>query len=443
MTSNPPGESAPTAYPFFTPGTILAIVGLVISIGLILVRPSSGPDGTPQPESTALLEIQAKILIGLSTADRSKAIEGARELEGLATRPEAAKAVAALYLYFQNDESLRTDAKRLLEAAPDDSESYRLLLRAASVPANWSGEDTEVLRRELGWFGDVAIAPGDEAAQARVTSAAQRMFLVAGAGGLGMAMLFTLGLVLLGLALVERKRLHLRLDATAYRGAIYFQAFVLYMITMIGGGAAAGMFGASILLTVGSILISLIVGLLYPCLRGIPFRVMRQELGIHTGAGFGREVIAGVAAYVACLPIMAIGVMLTVGLQALVSGEHGPTQEISHPIIGIMKGADWRLIAVLGALAAVQGPITEEIMFRGALYGALRSRFGRIASLLVMAFCFAVVHPQGLLAVPALMGIAIAFGFMREWRGSLIAGIVTHGLHNGALIAFTALALGQ
>jgi len=62
--------------------------------------------------------------------------------------------------------------------------------------------------------------------------------------------------------------------------------------------------------------------------------------------------------------------------------------------------------------------------------------------MLAMAFCFAAVHPQGLLAIPALMGLAIAFGSMREWRGSLVAGMVTHGLHNGVLLAFLAVAIG-
>jgi membrane protease YdiL (CAAX protease family) len=45
------------------------------------------------------------------------------------------------------------------------------------------------------------------------------------------------------------------------------------------------------------------------------------------------------------------------------------------------------------------------------------------------------IHPQGLLAVPALMSLAIAFSLAREWRGSLIAPMVMHGVSNGAVMA--------
>jgi membrane protease YdiL (CAAX protease family) len=50
---------------------------------------------------------------------------------------------------------------------------------------------------------------------------------------------------------------------------------------------------------------------------------------------------------------------------------------------------------------------------------------------------FAAIHPQGLLFVPALGGLAVGFCLYREMRGSLIAPMVAHGINN----AFT-LALG-
>ena len=77
-------------------------------------------------------------------------------------------------------------------------------------------------------------------------------------------------------------------------------------------------------------------------------------------------------------------------------------------------------------------------MFRGFLYRHMRqatSRGGFLLSVLcsafVVSFVFAVIHPQGLLFVPALMAIALSLTLTREWRESLIASIVHHGLHNG------------
>ena len=57
-----------------------------------------------------------------------------------------------------------------------------------------------------------------------------------------------------------------------------------------------------------------------------------------------------------------------------------------------------------------------------------------VAGLSVFGFVFAVIHPQGLIAIPSLMAIAFGLTFVREWRGTLIPGMVTHGLHNGVLL---------
>ncbi len=48
---------------------------------------------------------------------------------------------------------------------------------------------------------------------------------------------------------------------------------------------------------------------------------------------------------------------------------------------------------------------------------------------------FALLHPQGMLAVPALTGISLALTFTREWRITLTPAIVAHGLDNGVVLA--------
>ena len=61
--------------------------------------------------------------------------------------------------------------------------------------------------------------------------------------------------------------------------------------------------------------------------------------------------------------------------------------------------------------AAVAAPIVEETMFRGVLYRHLRSATGHLGtglSILVSGtlngFLFAAIHPQGWVAIPALIG---------------------------------------
>ena len=48
---------------------------------------------------------------------------------------------------------------------------------------------------------------------------------------------------------------------------------------------------------------------------------------------------------------------------------------------------------------------------------------------------FAFLHPQGLEAVPGLMGIAMGLAAIRERRDSLIAPVVAHAINNGLIFA--------
>ena len=73
------------------------------------------------------------------------------------------------------------------------------------------------------------------------------------------------------------------------------------------------------------------------------------------------------------------------------------------------------------------------IVFRGALYRALNYKLPWYAAVLISAAAFGLVHPyspEGLAQV-ALSGVI--FALLREWRGSLIACITAHALHNGTI----------
>jgi hypothetical protein len=93
---------------------------------------------------------------------------------------------------------------------------------------------------------------------------------------------------------------------------------------------------------------------------------------------------------------------------------------------------------LLIVLATIAAPVVEETMFRGVLYRQLRSSsknvtfaFSVSVSVLVTSFIFAAIHPQGLVVIPALMGIAIGMNLLREWRGTLLPSMIVHGVSNG------------
>jgi membrane protease YdiL (CAAX protease family) len=191
-----------------------------------------------------------------------------------------------------------------------------------------------------------------------------------------------------------------------------------------------------------------LVVLAWPPLRGVPWRQVREDVGLTPGRQPLAELFAGVGSYLCALPLLAAALVMTWGLSLLQKTLTGrdPTQlgeGPSHPVGGVALTRDpWMWVAVV-LLAVVLAPIVEEIMFRGLLYRHLREaswRWGTFLSVaaatLASGFVFAIIHPQGLLGVPVLMALASSFAITREWRGSLVGPMVAHGINNGVATLF-------
>jgi membrane protease YdiL (CAAX protease family) len=119
-----------------------------------------------------------------------------------------------------------------------------------------------------------------------------------------------------------------------------------------------------------------------------------------------------------------------------------PDELPAHPLV-FMDTRGWWNKFLIFFLASFVAPLVEETMFRGVLYRHLRGvtrQAGTILSMIISgsiaSFIFAAIHPQGWIAIPVLMSLAYGFTILREWRGTLIPGMVAHGLNNG--IVFTA-----
>jgi hypothetical protein len=133
-------------------------------------------------------------------------------------------------------------------------------------------------------------------------------------------------------------------------------------------------------------------------------------------------------------------------LQGNVAGadNFSPPDVPGHPIVKQLGGAGWLQYLQVLVLASVVAPIVEETMFRGVLYRHVRDATARLGygwsvlfSALLTSFVFAVVHPQGLIAIPLLMALAFMFCLLREWRGTLIPGMVAHGVSNALVLLFS------
>jgi membrane protease YdiL (CAAX protease family) len=90
---------------------------------------------------------------------------------------------------------------------------------------------------------------------------------------------------------------------------------------------------------------------------------------------------------------------------------------------------------VIGILVVGLAPLAEEFFFRGFFYTSLRTRFPFLAAALIDGLVFGAVHaPTGIEAVPPLIVLGIAFCVSYEATGSIIPGVILHGLNN--MVAF-------
>jgi membrane protease YdiL (CAAX protease family) len=367
----------------------------------------------------------------VKTADMLKDQMGRGEVPDASDKDaDTADILARLYRDFQNGEP----------SAPRVTEDER-------------GE----LRRRLGWFGDLALHPRNEpdrAARAAVVAPAQRSIIAEMSVllvGLGAG---AVGFVLLILFLALWRQMRSRFKVGAPYGGIYAEAFALWMLLFVGLSLGSAFLPAAWpheLLSGGAALASL-SALAWPVFRGVPWRLVRQDIGWHWGDRPALEPFCGILCYLAALPVVIFLLVTLVvvmqlgerwGLRELFGPEGTPT----HPIVDKVLHSGWQGWVQAVFLASVVAPLMEETMFRGVLYRHMReataglSRWlSVILSALVVSFVFAALHPQGLLAIPLLMTLAFGFTAAREWRGSLVPSMTVHALHNGVLMLILILA---
>lgn len=179
---------------------------------------------------------------------------------------------------------------------------------------------------------------------------------------------------------------------------------------------------------------------LWPLLRGMRSRQWRHAMGLTRGQGMFKEIGAGFVAYLASLPIFLVGVGITlvvVLIQMAIQSQQGgpPPPPPSNPVVDLIGSGNLMVIVFIITLATIWAPITEELVFRGALFRHMRARVAWPIAALVTAVLFAYMHSYGPLFVAPLIALGFMFAFMREWRGSIIAPVTAHFLHNGTLMA--------
>lgn len=92
-------------------------------------------------------------------------------------------------------------------------------------------------------------------------------------------------------------------------------------------------------------------------------------------------------------------------------------------------------IPVQVLLIAIAAPISEEICFRGMLYGGLREKLPRFGAALIAGLIFGALHAvTGVTAVPPLIAFGFVLCLLYEKTGSIVPGILLHMLNNSVAL---------
>jgi membrane protease YdiL (CAAX protease family) len=106
------------------------------------------------------------------------------------------------------------------------------------------------------------------------------------------------------------------------------------------------------------------------------------------------------------------------------------TDPVFPIVLGIMEEGHLFWLIVITTIVA---PIFEEIMFRGLLYGSLRTLYSARTANIIQAFGFALLHFSPSTFLP-LWVLGLVLGRLREQFSDLAPAIITHALWNGLVL---------
>ena len=440
----------------------LVVIGVTGFSVVVTQLQHSNPDANESEKiQLALLEMQARYFVGaaeLSGPSKGQLADQARLFYRGSLRERLAATIllgdlagpkAALEQLQSLDEALAESNIVLTE------DERSLLDSLTEIYASYADEDWEVdsitadqralIDEELGWFANLALMPaqGESAERIALVQRSRRTAMIA--VGVMMAMIFLglMGLVsfVVFIAALAGGKLNSGLK-WSNNGRLYIEAFAAWMLAFLGFSIVVPFFvsgeGNPVLpqYFVGGLSL---LAVFWPVIRGVRWSEVRRDIGWFGGSQWYIEPVCGFLVYIATLPVLALALLLFVAFSGipLAAIDLQPSQMPAHPILLWVRDASgWERMHVF-FLACVSAPVIEETMFRGFLYRHLREASAGFRMSISITFSalfngliFAVIHPQGLLAVPALTALAVGFSLAREWRGSLIAPMTAHALNN-------------
>jgi len=344
----------------------------------------------------------------------------------------------------------------------NDVESFRRLYQFAAQGETGSpieaGVVTEVeadgLRERHGFYAEVALTSSlaeDSPDYKSLRTPGAQFVIVAMLGFLiAFALLAGFVLFIVAIVMISTGRIKRSFVPPVRGGSVFLEVFTLFVAGFLALKLVVGVVARDAPADAewpSLVSIAMQWGLLavpfWPLLRGMKMPELAHAIGLHRGKGVLREMGAGVLGYLAGLPIFigaAILVVILMTIQQMMQGGE-PAPPPSNPMFELVGGSSTLMLVLFFLTATIWAPLCEELVFRGALFRHMRGYMPTVVAAIAAGVVFAFMHNYGALLTPPLIALGFNFAMMRSWRGSLIAPMTAHALHNGTLLTLVYLLL--
>ncbi|MDP1589413.1 MAG: CPBP family glutamic-type intramembrane protease [Prosthecobacter sp.] len=442
--ASPPPLPNAMNYRYSKPGLVLALIVIAAcAVFVVRVQTTERDEPTSEVRPNRMLELLARYTVGTkaliqSTGQPTAELNDAmlRDVGTISRTDEDALRILMLKGWLADQPPDEAKMAALAQKNEGLKADVEVLGRLSSIQDLAADEAWKLFCKRHGWMAQLARAQTLEAKDPARQAVVQQgmgtaMVLIA---GMMLGMLAAVGglvLMIWGIRRWRGGKLRLTLGRRSRgHGGVLIEGFAIYLLLFLLLPWLLRLLPVKLPGWAGYVpaLGALILGMLWPLMRGMQRPLWRETLGLHRGQGLFKEMGAGVLGWLAALPLLVLGMIAASWITKLTG------QFPSHPIVEVFAGNGW---AKLGAvvLAVVWAPVSEELMFRGLLFPGLSAWLRWLLGMLLAAFVFAVIHPQGWAGVPAIMALAATFSFLRMWRQSLIAPMTAHALNNGIMCA--------